>query len=180
MCPRNSKLWVFVWLQYTRSTGPQNGGDERLPMYNNMGKSISDTCQSRKSERREMFSQNHLLVCVVVRRRSTTTLQDIFSKRTNTFNGFLKIRNTQSRVSYDTHSNTTKVHDSFSCNTDWRTYTLDKINVQMPKKADTAMKIFVIGCLGLTTYGAFALTNSLYQLKQFNTKYNEENEKNKK
>ena len=47
----------------------------------------------------------------------------------------------------------------------------------MPKKADTAMKVFVMGMIGLTGYGAFALTNSLYKLKKFNREYNEKNKK---
>ena len=39
----------------------------------------------------------------------------------------------------------------------------------MPKKADTAMKVFVMGMIGLTGYGAFALTNSLYKLKKLSS-----------
>ena len=48
----------------------------------------------------------------------------------------------------------------------------------MPKKGDLTMKAFVIGMIGLTGYGAFALSTSLYQLKQFNQKYaNDQKEK---
>ena len=38
-------------------------------------------------------------------------------------------------------------------------------------------EVFVMGMIGLTGYGAFALTNSLYKLKKFNREYNEKNKK---
>ena len=44
----------------------------------------------------------------------------------------------------------------------------------MPKLGDTLMRVAVGGLICMTGYGIFATTTSLYALKQFNKKYNNE------